>query len=52
MRNKFAEVFYNLGKKDKKLCLIVADISPAGSISKFREEFPRDLLIPVLQNKL
>ena len=41
MRNKFAEVFYNLGKKDKKLCLIVADISPAGSISKFREEFPQ-----------
>ncbi len=40
MRNKFADIFYNLGKNDSKLHLVVADISPAGSISRFREEFP------------
>lgn len=40
MRNKFADVFYDLGKKDPKLCIVVADISPAGSIAKFRTEFP------------
>lgn len=40
MRNLFADVFYELGKKDSRLALVVADISPAGSIVKFREEFP------------
>lgn len=40
MRNKFAETFYELGKADSRLCVIVADISPAGSIAKFRQEFP------------
>lgn len=40
MRNRFAETFYELGKEDDRLCIVVADISPAGSIAKFREEFP------------
>ena len=40
MRNRFADVFYELGKLDDRLCIVVADISPAGSIAKFREEFP------------
>lgn len=40
MRNKFADTFYELGKEDSRLCIVVADISPAGSIAKFREEFP------------
>ena len=40
MRNRFADVFYELGKDDPKLCIVVADISPAGSIAKFRTEFP------------
>lgn len=40
MRNRFANVIYEMGKDDPNLCLIVADISPAGSIAKFREEFP------------
>lgn len=40
MRNKFADTFYELGKEDPKLAIVVADISPAGSIAKFREEFP------------
>lgn len=40
MRNKFADVFYELGREDPRICLVVADISPAGSIAKFRQEFP------------
>ena len=40
MRNKFADVFYEMGKKDPRLAIVVADISPAGSIAKFRDEFP------------
>lgn len=41
MRNRFANTFYELGKSDPNLCIVVADISPAGSIEKFRSEFPR-----------
>jgi transketolase len=41
MRNRFADTFYELGKADPRLCVVVADISPAGSIAKFRNEFPR-----------
>lgn len=40
MRNRFADVFYELGKDDPRLAIVVADISPAGSIAKFRESFP------------
>jgi len=40
LRNKFAETFYELAKQDERLCMIVADISPAGSMEKFRKEFP------------
>ncbi len=40
MRNRFADVFYELGLADPRLCIVVADISPAGSIAKFRAEFP------------
>lgn len=40
MRNRFADVFYELGKADPRLAIVVADISPAGSISKFRQEYP------------
>jgi len=40
MRNRFADTFYELGKADNRLCVVVADISPAGSIAKFRNEFP------------
>ncbi|MGB6536866.1 MAG: transketolase C-terminal domain-containing protein [Xanthobacteraceae bacterium] len=41
MRNRFADTFYELGKVDPRLCVVVADISPAGSIAKFRSEFPQ-----------
>lgn len=40
MRNVFANTFFEAGCEDSRLCVVVADISPAGSISKFREEFP------------
>lgn len=40
MRNTFADTFYELGKEDPRLAVVVADISPAGSIAKFREDFP------------
>lgn len=40
MRNTFASTFYELGKTDDRLAVIVADISPAGSIAKFRDDFP------------
>lgn len=40
MRNRFANAFYELAKADPRLAVVVADISPAGSIAKFREDFP------------
>ncbi len=40
MRNTFADTFYEAGKHDRRLAVVVADISPAGSIAKFREDFP------------
>jgi transketolase len=40
MRNAFSDVIYDMGQKNTKICALVADISPAGSIVKFREEFP------------
>jgi transketolase len=40
VRNRFADTFYQLGAQDERLCIVVADISPAGSIAKFRQEFP------------
>ena len=41
MRNKLADVIYETGSKNKKICVLVADISPAGSMSKFREKYPK-----------
>ena len=40
MRNTFADTFYELAREDPRLCVVVADISPAGSMARFREEFP------------
>jgi len=40
MRNKFADAIYEIGKEDKRICTLVADLSPAGSMVNFREEFP------------
>jgi transketolase len=41
MRNRFADVIYEVGRADSRLCVVVADISPAGSMLKFRSEFPK-----------
>jgi len=40
MRNKLADIIYKYGLKNKKISVIVADISPAGSVMKFRKKFP------------
>ena len=40
MRDKFADVIYKIGKKNRKIAVLVADISPAGSISDFKNESP------------
>lgn len=44
MRNRFADTFYELAQGNPNLHLIVADISPAGSIEKFRVNFPHRFL--------
>src|SRR5208337_1210684 len=41
MRNNFANTFYEAAREDDRLCMVVADISPAGAMDKFRTEFPR-----------
>ncbi len=40
MRNMFAETLYEAGCADPRVCIVVADISPAGSMEKFRQQFP------------
>ncbi|MBI4294379.1 MAG: transketolase [Betaproteobacteria bacterium] len=40
MRNTFAQTFYEAAKQDPRLCVVVADISPAGAMDKLRKEFP------------
>lgn len=40
MRNQYADTFYELADKNKKLVMICADISPAGSMTKFRKKYP------------
>ena len=41
MRNTFAKTFYESAKTDSNLCMVVADISPAGSMEQFRNEFTK-----------
>ena len=41
MRNTFANTFFEAAKLDPRLCVVVADISPAGAMDKFRQTFPR-----------
>lgn len=40
MRNRFAEALYEEALRDSSIAIVVADISPAGSMGKFRTEFP------------
>lgn len=41
MRNTFARNFYEAAKKDPRLSMVVADISPAGAMQEFQKEFPK-----------
>ena len=41
MRNTFSETLYECAKADPEIFVIVADISPAGSIAKFQAEYPK-----------
>ena len=40
MRNRFADVFYELAVRDERIVLVCADISPAGSMQRFRSACP------------
>lgn len=40
MRNSFSETLYACAQADPSIAIVVADISPAGSMAKFREEYP------------
>lgn len=41
MRNAFADTFHNAAKTNDRLAMVVADISAAGSMEKFRKEYPK-----------
>ena len=43
MRNNFAEALYNEAKQNSKICVVVADISPAGSMQNLGLNFQIDL---------
>lgn len=40
MRNDFAEAFHEAAAKDPLLTMVVADISPAGAMDRFRKAYP------------
>ena len=40
MRDTFARTLYQVAKQQQNVFIVVADISPAGSMAAFREEFP------------
>jgi len=40
VRNIFAKTFHEAAQNDSRLCVVVADISPAGAMDQFRKQFP------------
>jgi transketolase len=40
MRNAFAKTLYQIGSQDPRVFIVVADISPAGSMAQFHDEYP------------
>ena len=44
MRNKFADTIYDVSLKNNKICVLAADISPVGAISKFSKKFPKQFI--------
>lgn len=41
MRNTFSETLYECASADPRVYIVVADISPAGSMAKFQVEYPQ-----------
>jgi len=41
MRNALARALFAEAQKDERICVLVADISPAGAMDDFRREFPQ-----------
>ena len=41
MRNKFAEVLYNFSKRDNKIRVVAADISPSGKLADLSKKYPK-----------
>ena len=41
MRNAFAQALYDLAVEDEGIYVLAADISPAGPMARFRDEFPK-----------
>jgi transketolase len=41
MRNAFSEALYQEATKNPKIHIVVADISPAGSMNKLRDQYPK-----------
>lgn len=44
MRDAFADAVYDLAKQVEAVFVLVADISPAGAMEKFRAEFPNQFI--------
>lgn len=44
MRDTFARTLYQVAKEKPNVFIVVADISPAGSMAPFREEFPEQFI--------
>jgi transketolase len=44
LRDTFARTLYQVAKKKANVFIVVADISPAGSMAAFREEFPEQFI--------
>jgi len=40
MRNSFANAFYEIAKNDRRVCLVVADITAAAGVASFQKESP------------
>ena len=47
MRNQFAKSIFEISKKDKRVHVVVADISPAGKMKDFQKNFLNGLLTQV-----
>src|ERR1044071_9399184 len=44
MRNAFANAFYELARKDRRIYLVVADITAAAGVASFQKESPERFL--------